>query len=188
MCRLCFYGRGNFSGGVLGFSGRVHNLVYGSRVPFHTILLLYRIKHFYLLYDTLHPASHNFLMDNKEVWARPGMMCACVAALGGHGRSNFSVCIYCSALPCGRCMTRGRIDGLIFLSGYPGRIKCPFSPASAIDWLVSIFILDVLNSVSCFGDSMISMEESSVSGSIWSVVSSLQVLWIVVLSSSSSSS
>ena len=122
------------------------------------------------------------------MWARPGTTCAYVDSLGIHGRYKFPVCVYCSVLPSVICMTMERVSGLIFLSGYPGRIKCPFSPASAIDWLVSIFILDVLNSVSCFGDSMISMEESSVSGSIRSVVSSLQVLWIVVLSSSSSSS
>ena len=42
-----------FSGGVPGFSGRIHNIVNGYRVPCHTILFLYRIKHLYLSYDTL---------------------------------------------------------------------------------------------------------------------------------------
>ena len=81
-------------------------------------------------------------------------------------------------------MTRGRVDGLILLSGYPGRIKSPVAPASAISWLRSIFILDVLNKVSWFGDYMLSMEELSGSGSFRAVMSYLQLLCIILLSSS----
>ena len=50
--------------------------------------------------------------------------------------------------------------------------------------VVLIFILDVLNSVSCFGYSMLYMEESSVSGYLQELMSYLQLLWIIVLSSS----
>ena len=57
-------------------------------------MLLYMIKHFSLLYDTFQPESHNILMDTKDVWARPGMTCACVDAFGSHGRSKFPVCVY----------------------------------------------------------------------------------------------
>ena len=64
---------------------------------------------------------------------RPGTTCACLDALGIHGRSNFPVFIYCSVLPSGICMTRGRVAGLILLSGAPGRIKCPVATASARD-------------------------------------------------------
>ena len=67
------------------------------------------------------------------------MTCVCVSALGIHGGYNFLVCVDCSALPYGIFMTRGRVAGLIFLSGYPRRIKSSVSPASAIDWLLSIF-------------------------------------------------
>ena len=69
------------------------------------------------------------------MWDMPDTTCACVDDLGSHGRSKFSVCVDCSVLPSGRFMTRGRVDGLIFLSGDPGRIKCPVAPASAMDWL-----------------------------------------------------
>ena len=67
---------GILSGGVLGLIGRIHNIANGSCVPYHTILLLYRIKNVSLSYDNLQPASHNILMDTKEVWDRPGTMCA----------------------------------------------------------------------------------------------------------------
>ena len=135
-------------GGVLVFRGRIHNLFGGSHFPCHTILLLYRIHHFPLSCDTLQPASHNILMEPKYVWYSRGATCDCVDALGVHGRSNFPVCLYFSVLTSSICMTRGRVDGLILLSGYPGRIKSPVDPASAIAWLRSIFILDVLNKVS----------------------------------------
>ena len=149
---------GILSDGVLEFSGRIHYLVGGSHVPCHTIMLLYRIKHLYLLYDNLQPMSDNILMNTKEVWARPGMMCTCVADLGIHGRSKLPVCVYCTVFPYCICMTRGQVTGLILLSGAPGRIKCPVAPASATDWSTSIFIFYVLNRVSCFGDYMLSIE------------------------------
>ena len=111
----------------------------------------------------------------------PGMTCACVDALGSHGRYKFSVCVDCSVFPYIRCMTRGRVAGLIFLSGAPGRIKFPVAPASTMAWLASIFILDVLIRVSCFGDSMLYMEELSISGFFRAVMSYLQLLWMIVL-------
>ena len=183
-----FVWTGRFSGGVMGFSGRIHNLVYGYCVPCHTILLLYSIKHLSLSYDDLQPALYNILMDTKEMWASPFTMCVYVAALGSHGRYKFPVCVYFSVLPCSRCITRGPVAGLIFLSGYPGRIKLPVAPAYAMAWLLSIFILDVLNRVSCFVYYIHSIEELSVIGSIRAVILSLHFLWIIVLYSSSSSS
>ena len=102
---------GRLSDGVLVLSGRIHNLVDGSRVPCHTIMLLYRIRHLSLLYDTFQPALHNILMDNKEVWDRPGMTCACMDALGIHGRSRLTVCVDCIVFSSGRCMTRGLVVG-----------------------------------------------------------------------------
>ena len=92
------------------------------------------------------------------MWDRTGTTCYCLAALGSHGRSKFPVCVYCSVLPYGIFMTGGRVAGLIFLSGDPGRIKCPVAPVYAMAWFTSIFILDALNRVSCFGYSMLSME------------------------------
>ena len=107
-------------GGVLGLSGRIHNLFYGFFVPCHTIVLLYKIKNLSLSYDTLQMVLHNILMDNKEVWDIPGATCACEANLSSHGRYKFTVCLDCSVLPSDRFMTRGLVTGLIFLSGAPG--------------------------------------------------------------------
>ena len=58
---------GRFSGGVPGLSARIHKNFDVSLVSCHTILLLYIINHFSLLYDTLQPALHNILMETKEV-------------------------------------------------------------------------------------------------------------------------
>ena len=49
-------------------------------------------------------------------------------------------------------------------------------------WFLSIFILDVLNRVSGFGEYMISVEELSVIGSVWAAMSSFKLLRIMVLS------
>ena len=102
---------GRLSCGVPVISGRIHNLVDSSRVPCHAILLLYKIKNFSLLYDTLKPALHNILMETKEVWARTGMTCAHVDDLGSHGRSKLPVCVECSVFPYGKYMTRIQVDG-----------------------------------------------------------------------------
>ena len=51
-------------------------------------------------------------------------------------------------------------------------------------WLTSIFMLDVLNRVSFFGYSILLMEESSFSGYVLALTSSVQLMWIIVLSSS----
>ena len=139
---------GRFPGGVLGLSERIHNLVNGSCVPCHTIVLLYNINHFSLLFYNLQPALHNILMDIKGVWDRLGTTCARVDTLGSHGRYKFPVCVDYSVLPYGRCMTMGQVANLILLSRAPGRIKCPVAPASAMAWLTSIFILGVFNRVS----------------------------------------
>ena len=71
------------------FIGRIHNIVDSSCVPYHTIMVLYRIKHLSLSYDYLQPESHNILMDTKEVWYSTCTTCACVASLGSCGRSKF---------------------------------------------------------------------------------------------------
>ena len=136
------------SGGVTVLSGRIQNLFDGSLVPCHTIMLLYRIKHFYFLYDTFQPALHKILVDTKEVWSRMNTAYARMADLGSHGRYKLPVCVYSSVFPSGKCMISGRFYGLIFLSGAPGCINCPVDPVSKMNWLASIFVLDVLNRVS----------------------------------------
>ena len=128
-----------FSGGVLGLSGRIHNIVDSFCVLCRTLLLLYKIKIFSLLYDTLQLSSHNILMENKEVWDRPGMTCVRIYAFGRHGRSNFPMSVDCSVFPSGKCMTRGRVAGWILLSGDTGRIKRRVAPESAMAWLIWIF-------------------------------------------------
>ena len=179
---------GILSDGVLVFSGRINNLVGGPHIPCHAIMLLYRIQNLSLSYDTFQPTSHKILMNTKKVWAWLCTECAYMADLGSHGRSKFTVCVYCSVFQYCRGMTRGRVAGLIFLRGAPGRIKCPVAPAYAMAWLTSILILYMLNRVSCFGDSMLSMEELFVSGYVRAVMLSLQLLLIIVLYSPSSSS
>ena len=54
---------GILSGSVTGLSGRIHNIVDGFHVPCCTIVLLYKINHLSLSYDTLYPAWHNILVD-----------------------------------------------------------------------------------------------------------------------------
>ena len=102
---------GRLSGGVTVLSGRIQNLVDGNLIPCHTIMLLYRIKHFYFSYDTFQPALHNILMGTKEVWSRPSTTYSRVADLGGHGRSKLPVCIYSSVFPSGKCMISGLFYG-----------------------------------------------------------------------------
>ena len=81
-CVLCMLvWKGRLSGGVPGLTGYIQNIVDGSCVPFHTILLLYRINHFYLSYETLKQASHNILIDTKDGWDRPHTTCPHVATL-----------------------------------------------------------------------------------------------------------
>ena len=98
-------------GGVLGLSGRIHNLFNGSFVPCHTIVLLYNIKYLYFSYDNFQPEYHNTLMETKEVWARPGMMCDHVAALGRHGISKLPVFVDCIVFTSRKFMTSGRVSG-----------------------------------------------------------------------------
>ena len=66
--------------------------------------------------------------------------------------------------------------------------QIPVVSAYAMAWLTSIFILDVLNMVSCFGYSMLSMVGLSIIASIRAVMSSFHFLWKILLSSSFSSS
>ena len=64
---------GRLSVGVLGFSGRIHNIVDGYRVLCRTIILLYRINYLSLSYNNLQPVSYQVLVDTKVVWARTGI-------------------------------------------------------------------------------------------------------------------
>ena len=102
---------GRLSCGVPVISGRIHNLVDSSRVPCHAILLLYKIKNFSLLYDTLKPALHNILMETKEVWASTGISCARMNALEIHERSKLPVFVDCSVFLSIKCITRGWVAG-----------------------------------------------------------------------------
>ena len=96
LCARCASVDRRLSAYVLGFIRRMHNIVDGYRVPCHNIIMLYWIDRLSLSYYTLDTASHNILMDTKEVFARRGTMCACVDALWVHGKSKFTVCINCS--------------------------------------------------------------------------------------------
>ena len=87
---------GRLSVGVPGLSGRINNIVDGSCVPCHTIMVLYRIKHISLLNDTLQSASHNILMETKEVWASTGITCVRMDALEIHERYKLPVFVECS--------------------------------------------------------------------------------------------
>ena len=49
---------------------------------------------------TLHPASHNILMDIRDACAKLGTMRASFASFGSHGMSSLQVCIDVRQPPC----------------------------------------------------------------------------------------
>ena len=88
---------------------------------------------------TLHPASHNILMDISDAYARPGMMCASFASFGSHGMSSMQVCVDGRQYPSGRFILSGCRAILMFVTGVPGKTKWPVAPATATTIFFAIF-------------------------------------------------
>ena len=60
--------------------GSTHNPVNGSLVPFHKTFPLQKNFTCPVSYVTLHPASISILIDISDVCAKPGTICAALAA------------------------------------------------------------------------------------------------------------
>ncbi len=76
-----------------------------------------------------------------------------ILALGGggsHGIASSHVCVDLTCTPSGRFIVSSLLAGWMFSTGVPGRTKCPMAPALAIAWSTTIFILDVLSTISKF--------------------------------------
>ena len=91
---------------------------------------------------TLHPVSHNSLMDICDVCARPGTMCASFASFyffGIHGMSSVQVCVDVRQSPSGRFILSGFRAIFMFVTGVPGKTKWPVALASATAMFFAIF-------------------------------------------------
>ena len=88
---------------------------------------------------TLHPASHNILMDISDVCVRPGTICASFASLGSHGMSSVQVCVDVRQSPSCRFILSGCRAIFMFVTGVSGKTKRPVAPASATAIFFAIF-------------------------------------------------
>lgn len=78
-------------GGARGHSGRHQRLVVGSRPP--SRITTDPSKMMQRPASNKIPALQNFAVDNKEAWARPGTVWACVPLCHNHGMSTLHVCV-----------------------------------------------------------------------------------------------
>ena len=125
--------RSRWSGGLCGVpSGRTHRPVFGSLAPLHIVVPLKLILHSLSSYIAWRPASHNALMEMRDVWARPGTMCAWRAAFGNVGVSRRHVWVDLISFPSGKVIIRGAVAALMSVTGAPGSRKWPVAPASAM--------------------------------------------------------
>lgn len=76
---------------VVGFSGRSHRLVEGSRGPSRRILLSWRMRQRSRENWTSQPLSQNFAIERREWDARPGSIWALVLLGGRDGRFKVQV-------------------------------------------------------------------------------------------------
>ena len=88
---------------------------------------------------TLHPASHNILMEISDACARLGTMCASFASFGSHGMSSVQVCVDVRQSPSGRFILSGCRAIFMFVTGVTGKRKWPVTPASATAMFFVIF-------------------------------------------------
>ena len=94
-------------------------------------------------------------MDIRDACAKPGTMCTSFVSFGSHGMSGLQVCVDVRQSPSGRFILRGFRASLTFVTGVPGRTKCPVAPASATAMSFAIFNCEVVKTVCgmawCFG-------------------------------------
>ena len=69
---------------------------------------------------TLHPVSHNILMDISDACDKPGTMWASFASFGSHGMSSVQVCVDVRQSPSGRFILSGCHAIFMFVTGVPG--------------------------------------------------------------------
>jgi hypothetical protein len=87
-------------------------------------------------------------METRDVWAKPGTICASRAFAGSQTFSRH-VCVDMIFSPSGRLMMRGVVAGLMSVTGVPGSRKCPMAPTSAIAWSPAMLMAVVLHRVAC---------------------------------------
>ena len=93
---------------------------------------------------TLHPVSHNILMEISDACARPGTMCAYFASFGSHVMSSVQVCVDVRQSPSGKFILSGCRAIFMFVTGVPGKKKWPVAPASATTMFFAIFNFEVV--------------------------------------------
>ena len=94
---------------VCAVMGSVHNPIVGSLLPTNISFISWYTLHSFTFMSkiTRHPPSHNFLRDIKDVWARPGTMCASTTDFGSHGMSSLHVCVEYIFWPSGSIIAIG---------------------------------------------------------------------------------
>ena len=118
--------------------GSCHRPVVISLLPTRTSLFSKYTLHSSLSNITLHPASQNFLVEIRDAWARPGMMCASVMCSGSHSMSRLQVWVNFMIFLFGSVMAIGLAARVIFTVGTPAIKKCPVAPEPEIAHLTAL--------------------------------------------------
>jgi hypothetical protein len=111
--------------GVLGGEviGMRHNPVLVSLGPSMMFLLLYFTMTFVLSNSAVHPASHSFPIEIKELWLNPGMVWASRAAVGKSRKFSMHVSWFdWRMVPSGKPTLIGGFIIPVFVCGSMGRI------------------------------------------------------------------
>ena len=88
------------------------------------------------------------LIYNRGLYAKPGTMWACLAAIGRSGLSISHVCVELICYPSGRLVLMGVVVGRRFFTGVPVNIKCPVAHSFATSISVGMLIPTAWNTVS----------------------------------------
>ena len=111
--------------------GRVHRSVDGSFFPRKITFPLYHTLHFFLVNNTLHPASHKTLIPINNAMDSLGTTCP-TSTFGSPGIIMSHVCVDITFVPSGRLMVSGCTARRKFLHGVPSMMKIEVAPVSAI--------------------------------------------------------
>ena len=79
---------------------------------------------------TRQPAAQNFLVEIKDTWARPGIICASVTWYGSHVMSRLHVCVDVVVLPLSNVMVIAFVAFFLLTTGVPSTKKRPVAPES----------------------------------------------------------
>ena len=168
--------------------GTIQSPVAGWRFPSSISSAFLNTFQLFLVKTTWHPLSHSCLMDMRDEWARPGTICASVAASPSPGKFKLPVWVdYITSLS-GKVMFNGTSAGLLLHIGTLGSKKWAVAPESAIASVVPRVMLAQFVGV---GMEVLSQSEiglvDAVASSDWCLAEE-QLLVTTVLSSSSPSS